>query len=272
MLLNLPSVRQAASEDTVLFTAEQYVDHIWSSCEPTQRDFVEQQLARQIRCPHLSRYWLAGSVAAEEAYLRLLADLRPQLRRLLLVREAQADYSVQSADLREGQLLAGAPASWALGRRVVKPVGSVQLVWQLDVSKVREAARHSFASQTHKSLFCPEASPPLGGMAFGIKVVCESAEGGVKFGLYCGPEKLPKDMCYKATFKLAVEGYDSLTHVMSKPEGRSTWRGYSNFFGLGPMAEGWDEVAWAGQGLPTGGKLTIKVTVSELSHAPNLQR
>jgi hypothetical protein len=262
-------VRQVASEDTILFTAEKYIDRIWSSCEPAQRDFAEQQLARQIRCPHLSRYWLSASVAEEKARMRLLAELRPQLRRLLLLREAQADYSVQSADLREGQQLAGAPASWALGCRVFKPVGSVQLVWQLDVSKLRELARRSFTSQSHKDLFCSDTSPPLGGMAFGIKVACTSKEGGVEVGLHCGPEDLPEDMCYKGTFKLTVDGYNSLTLVMSKPNGGSTWRGYSDFFGMGPVAEGWDEVAWAGRGLPTGGKLTIRLTVTEVSHAPN---
>jgi hypothetical protein len=254
----------------VLFTAEHYISHIRNSCDRSQWDFAKHQLARLTRCPHLSRYWLSASIAAEQAYMRLLADLRPQLRRLLL-RDAQADYPVQSADLREGQQLAGAPPSWALGRRAIKSVGSVDLVWQLDVSQLRDAARRSFVSQCTQYVVCSEVSPPLGGIAFRMQLVCRSKHGGVEVTLYCGPS-LPEDMCYICRFTVEMEGLETATLAMRTAQCGAMWGGWENVFGGGPMAEGWDEVAWAGRGLPTGGKLTIKLAVSELFHAPNLQQ
>ena len=98
---------QVASEDTVLYTAQRYVDRYTGE----QRAHAQQLLAPLIRCPLLSRYWLTASVNSAKADTMLLAELRPHLRELLLLLEAQPSYTVDSTDVQDGGLLAGAPPS-----------------------------------------------------------------------------------------------------------------------------------------------------------------
>jgi hypothetical protein len=49
---------------------------------------------------------------------------------------------------------------------------------------------------------------------------------------------------------------------MAKPYKKNDLVGLKNLFKIGPMAGGWDDVAWASKGLPSSGPLTIKLTVS----------
>ena len=261
--LLLAAVLQVASEDTVLYTARRYCSGLE---DQEQKQFAKEQLARVIRCQHLSHYWLSGLVNSAKLNAVLLAELRPQMRLLLLLRDSQNDYTVNEADLQEDGRLAGAPPSWLLGRRVFKAVASVQLVWQLEISKLRDAARSCAADQEVIEVRSPP-SPPLGGVDFGLKVMCDVAEGGSQLGLYFGPDNLPDDMFCQCTFLFGVDGADP-THriaVLDEPHGGDEWSGWG-WFGLGPMAGGWDEVAWARMGLPTSGHLPIKLKVCELSH------
>ena len=199
----------------------------------------------------------------------LLADLRPHLRRLLMSLETLPSYTVDGADVQDGGLLAGAPPSWALARRVSKPVSSVQLVWQLDVSELRDAARRCAAQQSDDQALCaPESSPPLGGISFFMKFYMKFEDGGVRVDFFGLPESLPHDMLYTCKFRVQVEAIaiDYSLPAMRKPIGEIT-PGWSDFFQVGPMAGGWDEVAWAGHGLPISGQLSIKLTVSDVPHA-----
>jgi hypothetical protein len=255
--LLLVPVLQVASEDTVLYTARRYCSELE---DEEQQEHARGQLARQIRCPHLSHFWLSGSVNSAKADEMLLAELRPQIRRLLLLRAAQSDYPVKDADLREGGRLAGAPPSWGLWRRVIQPLGSVQLVWQVEISKLRDAARRSAAEQEDVDVDSPP-SPPLGGISFGLQL-CDFEEG---VALYVGAKNLPDDMFYLGTFEVQVEDSEEFARH-SENQVECGWNGWPDVFGLGVMAGGWDEVAWAGTGLPSSGHLTIKLKVSELSH------
>jgi hypothetical protein len=236
---------QVASEDTVLYTARQYI----SNLEDEQYDQAQQQLARVIRCPHLSRFWLSGSVNSADAGDMLLAELQPQLRQLLLLRDAQEDYNVEAADLQEGGWLAGAPPSWALGRRASKPVRSVQLEWQLDVSELRDAAHRSAAKQGFVRLLSPEVSPPLGGINFGMQLACRFVDAGtstgVKLGLYFGPKNLLGDMSCICTFRVEVTDFQTYTITLRKP-GRRKVTGWADHFEVGLMAGGWDK-RWHGR-------------------------
>jgi hypothetical protein len=99
---------QVASEDTVLYTARQYLSKL-HELQPTQAQHALKVLAPLIRCPQLSRYWMSGAIHAADYGQTMLAELRPQMWQLLLLRDAQEEYVVQDEDLREGQLLAGAP-------------------------------------------------------------------------------------------------------------------------------------------------------------------
>ena len=261
---------QVASEDTILYTAQQYIDQLGGE----QQDLARQRLAPLIRCPHLSRYWLAASVNSAKADTMLLAELRPHLRRLLMLVEAKPGYTVDSTDLRvggaPGVLLPGAPASWALGRRASKPVASVQVEWQLDVSALRDAARRSAAEQQTTSLLCPNSSPPFGGISFTMKMYCAYEDGGVNFRLYGRPITLPDDIYYLCNYAVEVKGFASFPAgaLKPKPIPGHGMRGVGDVFSLGCLAGGWDEAAWARKGLPSSGHLTIKLTVSDLPHAP----
>jgi hypothetical protein len=258
---------QVASEDTVLYTAQRYVVRFRGE----QRAHAERLLAPLIRCPHLSRYWLAGSVNSTTADSMLLAELRPHLRRLLMLVEAQPGYTVSSTDLREGglsQRLAGAPASWALRRRESKPAVSTDMVWRLDVSQLRDAARRCAAEQREMVMVSPAVAPPLGGIGFGLQLIFGYEDGGVTLGFDCVPTTLPNDMFYSCRFRLQVGTLPPLnvSSSMVEPElGSMVW-GWPDF-GVGPMAGGWDEAVWAGKGLPSSGQLSIKLTVSDVPHA-----
>ena len=92
---------QVASEDTVLYTAQQYVVRC-TRFGFEQRAHAQRLLAPLIRCPHLSHYWLAGSADSDQALGRVLSELRPHLRRLLKLLDAQPSYIVEGTDLQRG--------------------------------------------------------------------------------------------------------------------------------------------------------------------------
>lgn len=225
-----------ASEDTILYTAQQYTDHLGEGQQDFagQQVFACQQLAPLIRCPHLSRYWLTASVNSAMADTMLLAELRPHLRRLLMLAEAQPSYVVAAADLQEGGILSDAPYSWALRGRVSKPVTRVELVWQLDVGALRDAAPRSAAEQCDATLVSPEVAPPLGGIGFRLKFILWFQDEGVKLSIYGLPDTLPEDVLYTCSYRVQVQEFASSTHP--QPKLGSTMRGKSDFFKLGPMA------------------------------------
>jgi hypothetical protein len=195
----------------------------------------------------------------------LLTELRPKIQQLLLLRDAKADYQVTEADLQAGEWLAGAPPSWAQGRRVIQPVSSVQLVWNLDVSELRDAARCSAADKGGSNVCSTQVSPPLGGIGFVVSANCIKSTAGVKIGLYCHVSDLWSGLVCVCDFEIEVVGFMKSTGLSRLPFRDGL--GWDDFFELGHMPGGWDDVAWAGKGLPTSGQLTIKLTVSKVSHA-----
>lgn len=58
------------------------------------------------------------------------------------------------------------PASWLLGQRKKAPVSTVELSWELDVGKLKEAVQVCAAQQEKQYLNSPGVTPPLRGMAF----------------------------------------------------------------------------------------------------------
>ena len=182
-----------------------------------------------------------------------------------MLAEVRPSYVVAAADLQEGGLLAGAPRGWGLGRRVSKPVTSVQLVWRLDVRELRDTACRCATEQDRMTVNSPEATPPLGGTAFRIKNVLGYQDGGVKVGMYGFPANLPDDVIYACKYRIQVQDFDRGT--TPRPKLGSVMSGWSEYFQLGPMAGGWDEAAWVAKGLPASGQLTIKLTVSDVPHA-----
>jgi hypothetical protein len=259
-MVTLFDALQVASEDTILYTAREYTSKL-NLRQPAHAQHALKVLAPLVRCPQLSRYWLSGAVHAADHGQTLLSELRPQMWQLLLLRDAQEEYAVQEEDLREGQLLAGAPPSWALGYRVFKQVQKVQLVWQVDVSELRDAARRSAAEQSECQLWPPATTPPLRGTAFSFILCCDCKEGGMGIGLFGDACNLYCGMHFWCSARLDVDDICVGGGFTPRPYKRHESFGWSNVFGLGPMAGGWDEVAWASKGLPSSGYLNIKITV-----------
>jgi hypothetical protein len=114
------SCLQVASEDTVLFTAQSYMDTLTRA---EQRRAAKQQLAPLIRCPHLSGFWLSALALSPDAPKLLLSWQQEQVQQLLMLLHAHPSFKPTAEQLEE--LLAGAPSSWALPARVYRPVSSV---------------------------------------------------------------------------------------------------------------------------------------------------
>jgi hypothetical protein len=256
-------VAQVASEDTVLYTLQQFLGKY---SRQQQRQHARQVLAPLVRCQHLSQFWLIEAVASTQpSALSALAQLRPQVVKLLMLRSAQPGVEVQASHLEH--LLGGAPSSWALGQRSSRPVLSVSVTWSPGISTVRELAERCVAEQKTQKLAAVVATAPLGGLTFSLSLSFEftGAETGCKVGVYVACNNPPADIL-RPPFKMQVVSA-GLTRATTTPvEKPVPGFGWPDFFALGAMAGGWDAVAAAAKGLPASGDLAITLTVSELAH------
>jgi hypothetical protein len=213
-----------------------------------------QQLMRQVRCPHLSPYWLSALTIPS---ITVPAVLLPHVRNLLAARSVKADYQVTALDLQK--VFAGAPACWALPQRATQPVSSAQVTWEVPIDKLRAAAHRSVAGNSTVSLrsFCSTA--PVDGMSYDINVECSPKEGGSCIGVFGRATNAPCDLFWSFDMTMRAPG---LARTVSSRMGRGAGYGWRDFFDLPAMAGGWDEAAWAAKGLPTSGTLPITLTVS----------
>jgi hypothetical protein len=232
------------------------------------KQHIQERLGPLIRCQHLSQFWLLLSVMSDDAGLMPLAQLRPQLKRLLTLRSATVTVAATVAEFKDE--LGDIPPSWFLGYRSITPVSAVELTWELEVSKLREAAQRSAAQQQRGTLTSPGMTPPLGGLAFELMAQFDPAENGtaVELGFFVKPRGVPSDASYAFSFKLSAPDldWDNYTSGVCQHDGNSVSWGFGDFFALGPLAGGWDEVAWAGRGLPASGSLVLKLTMIKVGH------
>jgi len=244
----------------VLSTAQKYVDNI---TDPQRKQAAAQKLAPLIRCPHVSLFWLSASVLSDDAPKLLLNQLSKQVGKLIMVQHAQPGQPLKDPH----KLVAGAPASWALGKRASKPRSSVQVTWKLEVSKLRQAAQKSARQQKHVVLKSPTVSPPLGGIEWGLQVTAawDAGNKGSKIGIYAAPQNLPAGMCLKYAFSIKAAGLSNSGHAPLAEAQMTVW-GWEDMFKLGPLPSGWDEAAWASKGLPAAGQLDLTLTVTSVSH------
>ena len=79
-----------ASEDTVLYTAQTYIN----AQQSTQlRQAAQQQLAQLVRCPHLSHFWLTAALslrATDDQFV--LKPIQQQAGALLAFLQVQPDF------------------------------------------------------------------------------------------------------------------------------------------------------------------------------------
>lgn len=282
VVLHAVLVLQVASEDTVLYTVQRYMD---SHCrarrnklsgdnydddgfEGYSREHIQKRLGPLLRCQHLSQYWLLLSAMSYGSYSMPLFQLERELKQLLTLRTLNP--SATSAEMKG--VVEYAPPSWFLGERSISSVSTVQLTWELDVSTLRETAQRSAAEQEQWTLSSPSTTAPLGGIAFGIMAICEPQDSNkVVIGLFAAACGVPADATVSFVCKLSAPPAGPFWAKATPQPGLHTY-GFVDYFDVGPMAGGWDEVAWASKGLPASGPLVIKLSVSKAGHMANTVR
>jgi hypothetical protein len=253
---------QVASKDTVLTAAREYLIAHKSSAAA-----VAGMLAPLIRCQHLSMYWLtACALRADEGLSALFSPLKKQLKRLMLMRLADSSFVPSEKELQ--QHFEGAPDSWLKGRRTVREVASVQLVWPLPIADLRSLVQRSTDEKRAGQLKCPLVSAPLGGMTWSLllEAVWDAEDEVSYLNMFCIPKNGLHNFWYRYRWQIDVAGAPVLTRSMlcSHLIPGLVAEGSGDVFDAGYMV-GWDEEAWAATGLPTEGELLVTLTVTASS-------
>lgn len=253
---------QVASEDTVLYTAQAWINHSFRVTS------LKKEIAELIRCPQLSNFWLSASVLAQNAGDQLLQPLNSRVTQLQLLRLTVPDYPCYGYSIR--QAIPDAPVSWSCGPRRHSEVCSVSCSWQVDVSTIRQAALASVQQRALQILPCDTTTPPFAGLAWSMELLCKSVEAegvrGSRIDVHVKSVNAPSGTFYHGSFALAVEGWQQAAGkvLVHMTDGGFT---FTDPFGVGLLLEGWDEVCWAAKGLPkpsgTTGLVTLTLTVSE---------
>lgn len=261
MRLLLLLLLQVASEDTVLYTAQTYVDRLPAGSQ----EEAQGKLAPLVRCTYLSRFWLSASLLSDDAPKMLLSVLSRQLRHLFLAKHAAATgaggLTLSTKDIKEA--VEGAPASWLLQPRRSKPVSSVQLVWHVDVADIKQAVAEAISRRKKRILWSP-ASPPLHGVAWSLALAClwKDDRGGCIIGLFGFARDLPANTSINADHTMECVGHTAPSIHRQRPfRKKNGSSGPPDFFRCGTMSGGFDEAAWARKGLPLVGQIELRLTV-----------
>jgi hypothetical protein len=253
LLLSSDQLR-VVSEDTVLYTAGQYVA---AQQAKEQKTAAKAALAALVRAPHLSGSCLAQQTFGSSAGL-LLSGYSQHLK-LLASHQLATRCGVVPTSVSEQ--IQDAPAAWLLGTRQIVASDGVRLVWRLPAEQLAQACRDSFAGNKVIFIHSPSSSPPLGGLSWDIEVMCTQQERdgvrGTLVGVYAHDHGGPPDVFYVFSCTLAS---GSVSRSISCC-GDLHEQGWANFFTMEPMVEGggWDEAAWAAKGLPTTGELELSL-------------
>jgi hypothetical protein len=242
---------QVVSEDTVLYTAQKYVD---SQQGDEQQQAARQQLALLVRCPHLSPFWLSAAARSEESQL-LLAPMRDQLLELLQCLQVTPD--LKAALLAFKRWVPDQPASWLLGKRQLKAQRPAVVTWQLAVSDLKQYCEAAASSKGLSSHVSPDVTPPVQGCAYALQLQAQHVEAGVKVGMFALPQTRAK-VFVKCSPTFSAGGVSKSFSNLVLTSGISL--GLPDFF-IGPMAGGWDEAAWSAKGWPTDGNIVMKLSV-----------
>jgi hypothetical protein len=243
------------SEDTVLYTAKQYIKAQQKT--PAKRA-AKAALAQLVRAPELSVFALSCEAPPADSDQQLLTAYIAWLGGLLsLKRNASA---TELAEFLKD--FTDCPASWRFGSHQLMPLADgVQLEWRLPVEDLKQACRESLEKEDKVWLYSRN-SPPFGGVAWQMKVLCDMQEhdGAVSISLNVGPARreLPAGIYYKVTCTLSWQDAQRSWNSPCLSARRGQIFG-SRFVDLQPM-DGWDE-AWEVSGLPEAGEVLLKMHV-----------
>jgi hypothetical protein len=252
---------QVSAEDTVLYTAQYFFQK--QSYQNKQQTM--NKLAPLVRCPHLSQFWLSASVLSSGAHKLLLRDLQPQLKQLLLVKQAHGAEQSLTAEVIS-DYVDEAPESWLLPARDIQPVSSRELDWEVDVAAIRQAVQDSASQQIDTKLWSPTLLHR--GVRWAMYLECDwdASNQGSTVDMFAKPKNLPSGALYRCKYSLECvgAGVDTLgigdeTNIFSKTR---DW-GCADFFEVKCMPGGFDEAAWAAKGLPSSGSIRLRLTVED---------
>jgi hypothetical protein len=263
---------QVASEDTVLYTAQTYADKRQAGSR--RQRLAVQKLTPLVRCPHLSQFWVMASALSDDADKLLLSRLQPQLKRLLLAGQDSKLLSpsrmLRSTGAGPGNINTRSPdvpASWMLPVRDIQLVSSTKVQWEVDVAAIRQAAKDS-ASRQEKTILGSKTSCVLGGVRWGMQLQFrwDAGKKGSTVALLAHAESLPAGSFCPCTYSLACAAPAispfGRTRLFEADAGGT--RGITDFFKLGAMPGGFDEVAWVAKGLPSQGSIVLLLTVANV--------
>jgi hypothetical protein len=173
MALPLPAVElllssdhlRVVSEDTVLYTALRYVEHIDSI---QGREAAKEALSKCIRCVQLSSYHLLAHTQANQC-VNLFSKAQQQLLlellslRLVSAEHCMAEVGRRSSSERE------VPKAWLLPPRAhLVPPSPVSLTWRVAVADIKEACRQAASSGQKQRLRGSGFTGPLHGTAYSL--------------------------------------------------------------------------------------------------------
>lgn len=157
-----------------------------------------------------------------------------------------------------------------------------QAALKIPVGKLFNLAKlTAYLQKDTPELASPFRTPPMGKVSFTVLVKGKwvpETQGSVLLGQCmhspqtCQLVGLQNQLSnwYSGGAHCAARSLDSSMLKRTHPTsaGYSSW-GWSNFFGTGPMAGGWDAAAWEKQGMPTKGEVVLTLKVTGVSHAAN---
>jgi hypothetical protein len=260
---------QVATEDTVLFTAEAYLNNMPTDTdeECTTQEAAKGKLAPLIRCPHLSQFWVAAAVLSDDAYNFLLEKLEEPVKQLLIAMQAEPGGELSQKAIR-GEI-EGAPASWLLPRRMYRPLtNGVQLKWTVSVADIQKLADEVCAAKEgYENLESPFTAP-LGGVKFRMRlqVAWNSSSDGCYIGIFAAPGGLPSGVICQFAYKIECLQHRRLIAKNTSRAKDYQSRGVRYYFRVGALSGGWDEALWSSKGLPTTGELTFKMHITGVGH------
>jgi hypothetical protein len=257
LLLSSDHLR-VVSEDTVLYTALRYVEHLDSV---QGREAAKVALSKCIRCVRLSQRNLLALATTTDCPL-FSKQQQGQLLQVLSLCLESAEHCVDAVNsCRSFEV----PPAWLQPQRnCLVPAAAKSITWHVNVVDIKTACRA--AATTGQNITHLKSSPitaPVSGLAFGLvlQVAACRDTAGACVGVYVDAKCLPRP-CINLSFKVTAV---NTRHSCSIRRMISKSFGWPNFFGVGPMGgDGWDEAAWAAAGLPLEGHLELQLTVEPL--------
>lgn len=251
-----------------MYTVNRYVQH---QSTPELQQVAKARLAPLIRVPYLSNRWLMELLTARAPEHLVLHSVWELITKFVNLREVQ---HAEHWHAKGKWHIANAPDSCYWGSRASdEAAGIVGCRAQLSVSDIKQASCRVFEQQLPSdSLMLTEPQVPLVGAEFRPQLVFRSSEAGTTLGFFVkqlpSSSKAGTQVFIHIDFSVDLGPVSRSGNALScssrvqGQEGSVLCAGWHDVLQIGPMAGGWDDVAWANKGLPTTGAVDIGIKVS----------